>query len=207
MLELAGDTPVSDVSATEVARAAGVHRSTLYQHAAGPAELLDDALLEGLDALRAGLLADPARDTAVAVAEVTRGVLELVRAHAAVFRRGLADDAGTASLHGLLSRHFLGTSRLLLDQGRLVVPVRAPGVPDDVTTEAALRSVAQGTVGVIATWLRGPDPLEVADFVALHAALLPAWWVRPGRGGAGGQSVASSGSAASSPEMPRRPIS
>ena len=126
VLGLAARQPVSELTVTGVAAAAGVQRSTLCAHADSPTDLLRAALLAELDALRAGLLDDPTRETAASVADVTLGVLLHVRDHAAIYRRGLADDAGAASLHGMLSEHFLGSSRVLLRQGRLALPV-VPG--------------------------------------------------------------------------------
>jgi AcrR family transcriptional regulator len=172
VLELARDTPVAELSVTRVARAAAVHRSTFYEHASSPDELLRTALVAELDGIRDGLLAEPGRDIAEVVQETTRRVLEHVHAHAPVYRRGL----GSGELAGLLGAHFEGSARLLLDAGRLSIPLRVDGVADDVLVDGALRFVARGTVGVIQTWLELPgDPgVDVAE--AMYRALLPSWW-------------------------------
>lgn len=178
VLHLAATTPVTELTATAVAREAQVNRSTFYLHADDPAGLLRAALLGELDELRADLLTDRDRPTAAAVAEVTAGVLEHVRRHADLYRRGLADDAGPASLHGMLAEHFRESSRQLVEQGRLTLPLHARGVPAPVLGDAAVSFVALGTVGAIRAWLALPAPLEVETFTALHAALLPPWWVQ-----------------------------
>ncbi len=176
VLELATATPVSDLSVTEVARSAGVHRSTFYDHAAGPADLLRAALLAELDALRADLLDDPGRDTAEAVADTTARVLGHVRDHVAIYRRGLAADSRTG-LAGLLGEHFLQSSRRLVEQGRLTLSVEGAGARREEVVDAATRFVAQGTVGVIQAWVAGPDPLDVSAGTAMYDRLVPSWWV------------------------------
>src|SRR4051794_17140308 len=146
VLEAARDTPVGDLSVTELARAAGVHRSTFYEHATSPGDLLREALLAELDDLRADLLSAPGSDTDEAVAEVTRRVLEHVRRHAPIYRRGLASDAGPGSLEGMLADHFLESSRQLLRAGRLHLSLHVPGLADEDVADAAARFVARGTV-------------------------------------------------------------
>ena len=174
VLELAHATPVEQLTATAVASAAGVHRSTFYEHATSPDALLRQALLSELDELRADLLVDP-RDTVAAVTETTRRVLEHVLRHLEIYRRGLADDVGAGGLHAMRGDHFLGSSRSLLEQGRLQLPGGVGGVSDGVVADAAIRLVALGTVGVIRAWLDEPGP-TVADFMATYAVLVPDWW-------------------------------
>lgn len=175
VLGLAAESPVEELTMTAVARAAQVHRSTVHEHGASPGDLLRRALLGELDALRAGLLEDPDRDTDEAMAQVTGRVLEHVRTHAAIYRRGLTSISGDGSLHGMLSEHFLESLRSLDRQGRLRWPGRVRGLPAAQVRDAAARFVAQGTVGAIQGWLDQPDP-TVASFQALYAQLLPEWW-------------------------------
>lgn len=186
-LRLAEAEPVSALSVTGIAREAGVHRSTFYELAASPAEVVEQALLAELDDLRAGLLADDDADLDHAVTAVTRSVLEHVRRHAAIYRRGLADDSGAASLHPMLAGHFRETSRLLSERARLRVTVEVPGVAADRVERTAIRFVASATVGAIESWLE-TDDLDVDAFLALYVRLLPDWWPRDltaGRGSVG----------------------
>ncbi|WP_228942487.1 hypothetical protein [Nocardioides sp. Leaf374] len=184
VLALAADRHVGDLTATAVAAEAGVHRSTLYEHASSPVDLLQAALLAELDLLRARLrddLADagpaPVATDVVArvVGEVTEGVLEHVARHAALYRRGLGPDSGAASLHGLLSAHFQESSRLLQRLVGAGVDVSVPGVADPVVADVATRFIADGTVGAIEGWLREPS-LDVRRFLEVYRRLLPPWW-------------------------------
>lgn len=175
VLDLAGDVPVADLSVTAVAEAAGVHRSTFYEHAASPGDLLRAALTAELDELRERYLSDPEAEPEAAV-EVTGAVIRHVASYAAVYRRGLAPDAGPGSLVTTLAEHFLASGRLLQERGIGLGP-RVPGLAAGVSEEAAAGFVAFGTVGAIRAWLGQPEPRDPATFMALDSALLPSWWL------------------------------
>ncbi|MFH8248825.1 TetR/AcrR family transcriptional regulator [Microbacterium sp. B2969] len=175
-LDLASAEPIASLSVTQVADAAGVHRSTFYEHASSPAGLVEQALTGELDDLRAALLEDRS-DAATAVATVTEGVLDHVARHAAIYRRELADGRG--SLHAMLSRHFRETTRILLERDRVRIDVDVDGVPHSEVDEAASRFLADGTVGVIEGWLQHPEP-RVEDFLRVYLAILPGWWPQVG---------------------------
>jgi AcrR family transcriptional regulator len=178
VLSAARDTPVAELSVTALARAAGVHRSTFYEHAASPGDLLRQALLAELDELRADLLRSPDVDTDEAVAETTRRVLEHVREHAPIYRRGLAADAGPGSLDGMLGDHFLESSRQLLRAGRVHLPLHVEGVADGDVADVAARFVSRATVGAIQGWLDLAGDPDVELFHSVYAVLLPSWWVQ-----------------------------
>lgn len=171
-LTLAVDQPISSLTVTQLADAAGVHRSTFYEHADSPQGLVEAALTAELDVLRSELMKDRA-DAASAVATVTEGVLLHILRHVDIYRRELADGGG--ALHAMLGRHFRGTTETLLELGRVRIPVDVDGVSATTVQAAAARFLADGTVGIIDGWLRHPSP-RVEDFLRVYLALLPAWW-------------------------------
>jgi AcrR family transcriptional regulator len=171
-LALAAERPISSLTVTQLADAAGVHRSTFYEHADSPAGLVEAALTAELDVLRDELMKDRS-DAATAVAAVTEAVLQHILRHAGIYRRELADGGG--GLHAMLSRHFRGTTEILLDRGRIQLDVTADGAPSADVADAAARFLADGTVGIIDGWLRHPSP-KVEDFLRIYLALLPSWW-------------------------------
>lgn len=178
ILDLASRGPVSEVTVSALAAAAGVHRSTVYEYAPSPAALLESVLRSELDALRTEYLVDvEPSDAEAAVVGVSRAVLRHVDDHDIVYRRGLGTESGAASLHAMLSEHFQASIELLLDQHSLVVPA-----DDDVERRAVARYLADGTIGAIDVWLTRPRPRDVDAFLALVGRLTPAWW--PGSGGA-----------------------
>ncbi|GEB14731.1 hypothetical protein NSI01_30460 [Pimelobacter simplex] len=179
VLRLAAEQPIADLSMTAVAAAAGVHRSTVYQHAGSVDELLQQALGAELDQLRAGLPAPgaPPAEAARAVTAVTRGVLEHVARHAGLYRAGLAAGDADHGLRGMLGRHFLESGRLLREVSGVAPSLDVPGQPQAAVAEVAARFIADGTVGVIAAWLDRPE-LSVDDLLEIYVRLLPDWWPR-----------------------------
>lgn len=172
VLDLATRGPVTDVSVSALAAAAGVHRSTVYEYATSPADLLERVLRSELDELRAEYLVgvEPS-DAAAAVTGVTRAVLQHVDSHDVIYRRGLGAASGAASLHAMLSEHFQSSVGLLLEQHSLVLPAS-----DDTDRRAIARWLADGTIGAIDVWLSRPRPRDVDAFLALVGRLTPAWW-------------------------------
>ncbi|WP_431218485.1 TetR/AcrR family transcriptional regulator [Leifsonia xyli] len=172
VLELATRGPVGDVTVSALAAAADVHRSTVYEYAGSPADLLQRVLRSELDTLRSEYLLDvEPSDAAAAVIGVTRAVLRHVDHYDVIYRRGLGAESGSASLHAMLSEHFQGSVELLLEQHSLVVPAE-----DDTDRRAIARWLADGTIGAIDVWLTRPRPRDVDAFLALVGRLTPAWW-------------------------------
>ena len=179
IVDLAERTPVDALSVTTVAETARVHRSTFYEHAASPGELLRAALSAELDEIRARHLGEPGLDLEEALRRTTYGVAEHLRTHAAAYRRGLAPDAGSGSLVTMLAEHFLASSRMLRDDGRLRLDLSVARLADHVTVDAALAFVAFGTVGAARAWLEDGRRRDPSTFLALDQTLLPAWWSAP----------------------------
>lgn len=178
ILALATAGPVTEVTVSGLASAAGVHRSTVYTYAASPVELLQRVLRAELDELRREYLLDVApEDAEAAVGGVTRAVLRHVDRHDAVYRRGLGAESGTASLHAMLSEHFQGSIELLLDQHSVSVPAA-----DELERHAIARYLADGIIGAIDVWLSGPRPRDVEAFLALVSRVTPPWWPVGGAG-------------------------
>ncbi|MBT0770449.1 TetR/AcrR family transcriptional regulator [Kineosporia sp. J2-2] len=174
VLRLAEERPVTQVSVSELAREAGVHRSTFYEHASSPDDLLRQALMADLDELRNQLLDAPAGDLDQVVSEVTIGVMRHIEKHIGIYRRDLAYTS-EVGLRSMLGAHFLESGRLLLDLARRRIEVPVTGVPDEVAAEIAARLVADGTVGAIAGWLERPE-LSIDDFMRVYVQMLPQWW-------------------------------
>jgi AcrR family transcriptional regulator len=153
-----------------------VHRSTFYEHAASPMELLQTALRSELDEARA--LLDPVEDAdaGAAVSAVTEAVLQHVDRYDAIYIRGLGSHSGSGSLHWMLSEHFQETSRLLLRRDAFSVPLRIEGMSSSDLEGSVAHYVASGAVGAIEAWLTTPKPRQTRPFLELFAALIPSWW-------------------------------
>ena len=174
---LAATEPVSRITATEVAREAGVHRSTFYEWAQSPAELLRDALRAELDEIRVRHLADSDLDLVEAIAATTREVLRHAAVHSALYRRDLGADGGDAGLASMLADQFTGSTAELLSRQRVRVPIDPERVSPTVAADTAARYVAHGAVGAIAAWLDLPEPRDEDAFLELYDVLVPAWFL------------------------------
>jgi AcrR family transcriptional regulator len=171
VLELAAERDPTALTVTEVAERAGVHRSTVYEHAASPMDLLQRALLAELDELRAAhLYGVAAADLPAAIEAVTLEVFRHVDRRAAIYRN--VDAADGATLHALLAGHFAESSRLLLGAGVLEIPIDDGGL----AREATVRYLADGVVGLIGAWLATPAPRDPHTALGLLRQLQPAWW-------------------------------
>jgi AcrR family transcriptional regulator len=183
VLSLASDKPASEITASEIAIAAEINRSTFYQHATSPVALLEQVLKDELDEIRDRYLSEAelesTLDASGAIERVTRAALRHVDSHSAIYLRGLGSGSGSASLQPLLSEHFAGSMTLLFAKHALSIPMpdEAPASAGFVADSAA-RFVANGTVGAIEIWLRSPDPHDEDRFMRAYHLFLPSWWPR-----------------------------
>jgi AcrR family transcriptional regulator len=176
ILELATAKDLGEITVTEVARAAGIDRSTFYQHADSPTALLVDVLHEELDPLRAAveetLDRDPASLARVGT-ELNARLADHVEQHADLYAdRG--DGRINSALYAALSSH----TRTALEQvfehlAEAGAPV--PAAADERRYLAAF--VAYGVVGAIATWLAEPGPRDRGRLERALAPVYDAWLV------------------------------
>ncbi len=182
VLALAAERGIDALSVTEITARAGVHRSTFYQHASSPLDLVKSTLARELDALRDRYLVDlPREETESALRSVTIGVLEHVERHAGIYAR-LDTDAG-ATLHSFLGAHFAESARILIEQSSVRVPEPPAGVSPAMARAAVRRYIADGFVGAIAAWLHEPAPRNAVAFAEFLVVLTPSWWAHPGEDG------------------------
>lgn len=173
VLALAAEGPIEQFTATDIARAAGVHRSTFAEYATSGADLLRAALREQLDDIRARFLTGPGASAPEAATATTRGVLAHVEEHHAIYHRGLV-DVGGGDLHGMLAEHFRDSVRELEIAGAVHPPFDAPGASRQFLEESTARFIASGSIGILEAWLREPAPRNPDHFVAAFDALTAA---------------------------------
>lgn len=174
VLDFASDRAIGDVTVADLASAAGVNRSTFYQHASSPAALLRSVLSDELDMIRDRYLTElAARDIRAALNAVTVAVLEHVRAHRAIYRRCLPAIDESAGLHAMLGSHFEVSARMLLEQHHIELPAHDGHT---LPLATAARYIAYGMVGAIEAWVREEPPRPLDDLVRDIRLLLPAWW-------------------------------
>lgn len=180
-LELAAAGQIEDVSVVELARAAGINRATFYKHADSPLQVLKEALVEDLDALRESFLSE-SEDTATDLAELWRLTTAATAEHLTrferVYQQGLATDADS-SLLALLSEHIAYSMRQLLAARPELLPKHSRREAEFVSSAYAAY-LGHGLAGLMRVWFNSPDR-SVATYQALVVNALPPWLLEPAR--------------------------
>jgi AcrR family transcriptional regulator len=180
ILEVAAEKPIDQVQVTEIARRAGITRSTFYNQGSTPSALLAGYFAEELDAVRAGFeerREDDDGNLAEVWAESERELVEHVLRHAAVYERDLADSTSGhlgATLRNLLVGHIEVSLREHLAADR-----RVAAAAGELERQMYAAFVAQGTVGAFEIWLRSPPPRDAEAATRAILRSLPEWWFEP----------------------------
>lgn len=172
VLELAKATPVEEVSVAQLSSAAGVHRTSFYSHAASPAELLVDAVVdevaEDVDALF-DRLRNTDQECAVYWQDFYRLALAHVDKRAAVYEQAVA--ANSALLTGLYE-FYLGSVERALGE---ISGFWAPPKPSDLWLNMAAEQQAHSLIAVITAWVNDGRKATIDEVVAEYWTLAPPW--------------------------------
>lgn len=177
VLELAQTTNVSQLSVTEVAKAAQINRVTFYNHAASPEVLLFGALAKDLNRVRDQLV-DPQTATPISPDRPIVSLAQHLVRHLDLYRTNIAAD-GRGTVADFLTEHFAQSVSLLLDENAAAVS-RIAGLNrplSQVALEATAQFIAHGSIGVIAVWLHASPTPHPDELVLLLDHLLPRWWL------------------------------
>jgi AcrR family transcriptional regulator len=179
VLHLAAGQPIESVSVAELTRAAGLNRTTFYNHASSPADALEQALFGELDDMRAALT-EKAADRSISLeqvwGEVTREFLGFLERYEDIFTTGLVDGRSPI-LTRLVGHHFTTSIVLLLDTRPSLVPPDLAG--DELALTAHSRFVGLGIIGVLQTWLGSAPPRDPDALARILLSVLPAWLKQP----------------------------
>ncbi|MFZ4895062.1 TetR/AcrR family transcriptional regulator [Plantibacter sp. Mn2098] len=181
ILELAATRRVSEITVSEIAEQANINRSTFYQHAATPGELLESVLSDELHSLELDLTGIGAEAAAQGITDTTIATIRHIEEHAEVYRVGLSDDAGGSSLQPMLNRRFADAIIQLFDQGTVSIPDTVDLSPEarQLFSRTAANFVAAGAVASIKEWLDTPAPRDIEVFLEVYRELVPYWWPTP----------------------------
>lgn len=160
----------SDMSVSALARAAGVNRTSFYEHFSSPEDLAIHALSELFDVISNADIAMRA-EHAVTGAEASRRALAdivgFVSRQKDSYARVLGPGAAPRLLHAVAGAFTERTVQALEPMG-----VRPP-TADPRTTAQFL---AGGVLGVIGAWLADPDPdMDPGQLVEALIQCLPGW--------------------------------
>ena len=173
--ELASTRAPTDISVTELCRAAGVTRETFYRHSASPLELLAATLAAEIDRLpRAWEEAVIARAPEDLFPAMARELLAHVAARADVYRAAMRPSL-PSPLRTILEQMMRPGLIAYLQERPGLIP-EAVDRTDDFGLGMLASYTASGCVGAIEWWLRGGD-LDLDRGVRLLMAATPAFWM------------------------------
>jgi AcrR family transcriptional regulator len=171
ILVIAAQRDVNTITVAELARAAGIDRSTFYSHASSPLELLERVLSEDLDPLRVEIeqvLEQAPWSLAEVGARLTARLIDHVERYDAVY----ADRAGgspSSALHTVLSGHMRVSLEVLFAH---------LGAMDDSSPLASAYMaafIAHGIVGAVSVWLATPAPRDRAHLESVLDLVYSLW--------------------------------
>lgn len=172
ILELAAEHRPDTITVTQLAQVAGVHRSTVYEHAESPEQLLRQAITAELERLYEKF--NTVDNPELTALDALFAILGYIETHERLYRR-MANASG-AVIAEALSSH---TAEILLDltaKGHRQMPHNPTSLDDEVFLEICVRALTDALVRVFSKWLELPAPrdLHLAAQLVRHA--LPAWW-------------------------------
>ncbi|PRY70098.1 AcrR family transcriptional regulator [Glaciihabitans tibetensis] len=183
ILDLATLRPLSEITVTDIARAASITRPTFYAHAESPGDLLASVLGKELEHIReefaraAELLPD---GQVLPLEQLNRALVRHCHDNAALYRNNLVRRLPREMRDVLIDHIEWALSDHLLRHPHLA-PRALHGDPEDAEYRyrqfafyAAI--AASGTVAALETWLRSPDPLDPDWAVRAITRGNAEWW-------------------------------
>ncbi|WP_291279551.1 hypothetical protein [Galactobacter sp.] len=169
VLDLAARTPIERVTVTQLARAAGCGRDTVYRDTTDPVDLL----IRVLDAKLNTVVPTPGRGSTIAEGELA--LLTHVSQYAAVYRGALV-EAPSGRVRDMLARVIAKNLTSWLERYPELAPEPAPGAPAELSREILVAYAASGTVGALMRWLDHGDLGDPEQATTMMLAAAPRWW-------------------------------
>lgn len=172
LLDLAGTRPAETIAVSELTAAAGVSRAAFYGHAASPAALLADVLIEELQPRFDDLaeqMSRPGADYVGIWREMYLALLDHVGEHRAVYEILTSHESAVSSA---LTSYLEHASRCCV----VAVTSRFEGPPPtELWTSMAINQQAHNMLAVIRAWIGTglSDPPETV--VDTYLTLAPPW--------------------------------
>jgi AcrR family transcriptional regulator len=155
-----------EMTVAALCRAAGINRSTFYQHFSSPEDLAVHAFGDLFDAVVATDIAlRPTTTPLDASRQAIAGIVGFVAAHRSTYASLLGPGAPPALYRAIVSTY----AEHSVDAIRL-----APGRPEEADPLVTAQYLAGGVLGALGRWLVEPDRSEAALVDAL-VACLPGW--------------------------------
>ena len=173
LFDLASVRDIATITATELSAATGLARRTIYNHGAGPQELLFGYLAEELTEIREwGIRNFSERASVEAFEEGLERLLDHVQRHRAIYERAVSATTSPA-WHHMLTQHFTVSLLVFVE----TFPPASGIARDEDSKQVIASSLAHGMVGAIEAWLRLPGDPGTELCHRLIMALIPPWFI------------------------------
>lgn len=160
------------ITVTEIAKVAEVHRSTVYEHAESPEQLLRQAITAELDGLWE--TDNPIESSSGSVTESSFALLRYLESREDLYRH-MGTQAG-AIVAETLSNHLATTMLDVFTHQEKELPDNTIPLPEEEVLDLLVHAVSDGIVRVYATWLRQEAPRDPELALKLLRIVLPSWW-------------------------------
>ena len=174
-LSLAADSPIADVSVSDLTRAAGINRATFYKHAQSPSEVLEEALLEDLNQMREGFLIaslDSPSDFETTWRRAVEDTVKHVERFESVYTHGFTESSD-GSLKALLARHISTSMVELFHSSPELIP-NATEESFEFFVNAYAAAIGASLTAVLGAWLGSPDR-DIEKYAIAVLNVLPDW--------------------------------
>lgn len=172
ILSLAASQRPDTISVTQLARVAGVHRSTVYEHADSPEQLLRQAVTAELSRLHGDIEAIGQEPFSQHDAIVE--LLDYFETREELYRR-MNDSSGVVVTEAL-SSHLASVLVSLCNAQVIALPVNMTELDDETFTRITIRALTDALVRVFSQWLALPAPRDINLALQLTDYVLPVWW-------------------------------
>jgi AcrR family transcriptional regulator len=161
----------SEMSVAALARAAGISRTSFYEHFGSPEELALDALdglFDTITDLDVELRGDGATSPLAASRNAMQALVDYLGPRRTTYARLLGPGA-SPKVHAEVTAAYVAHAVQALS--------RAAHRPASVDVEVTARFLAGGVLGVLGAWLTEPSPRAPAAVVDALLDCLPAWLI------------------------------
>lgn len=172
IISLASDLPLEKITVTSIADKAGVHRSTVYEHADSPKQLLHKAISQELeDNYTFNGPDDVSNDQ---VKNATEAILRYLETHEGLFSR-MNTESG-AEIRDILRSHFMKSLISVLEFNNIDMPETTVKVSKEDFRLFTVYAMAEMHVGIFAAALTYPKPRSAELIYEMIRVTTPYWW-------------------------------
>lgn len=175
MLELAAEQSVNDISVQVLAKRAGVDRTTFYNHAKTPLDLISQVLREEMEENHNQWYSEVERHLVSPQQLQEQGFrifLTHVDSRRAIFRQSTLGD-GLGLLETVLIPFLREKIRTLLDDEYYSFDTGVTLSP--LEKDMAAQGAASHIAGMTMVWLRSDEKLSFDDLITSFKKIVPSW--------------------------------